>query len=135
MLTPINKLDFSNIDWSCFEDCKKDNESKLQALVYKVCEDFKYEENNGVFSIDLSRLVLCGKDNSDYTYKECFEILNVCFPELTLEALLQAIIKRLNTYSFQISQLKLQLNEISNKYISLESKVNTLEKKISNCCP
>jgi len=160
---PFGQLKFETLDWGCFDSCNTTNEDKLQLLVNKVCEtidlnqvDLKClsttrkdnlidilnlmvtklcSENqaNGT-SIDISSIVLCGKDNTSWTYNECLQILNTCFPEITIEAIIQALIKRVNTYSFLISQLKLQLDTLGQQYNTLQIQITQIQTQLNNCC-
>jgi hypothetical protein len=37
MKIPYNQILFETIDWKCVDDCKKNNEEKLQALIDIIC--------------------------------------------------------------------------------------------------
>ena len=88
------------------------------------------------FTFDITKIQLCGKDN--YTianYQDCLTVLNECFGVVTLEAIIQAIIKRLNTFAFEFQQMNLKLIDLTTKYNSLNASVLLLTNKINNCCP
>lgn len=163
MKIPFNQIKFETLDFGCFDSCTTTNEEKLQLIINDICQTTDLTQvdlkclsvarkdnlidilnlivsklctttsttNN---SIDISSIVLCGKDNTTYTYKECLEIINTCFPEITVEAIIQALIKRVNTYSFLISQLKLQLDTLGQQYNSLQVQITQIQTQLNNCC-
>jgi len=163
MKIPFNQVKLENIDYKCFKQCDLDNELLLQAIIDKLCIDLDWSlvdlkclsnttKDNPIdilnliipkictstqissLGYDLTKLELCGKDNWNLTYEECLNVLSTCFPTLTLEAVLQAIIKRINSYSFHIAQLNLKYNDLSQKYTQLQTTVNQLTIQLNNCC-
>jgi len=165
MLINFNQIKFDYLDWGCFESCDSSNLVKFQALIDKVCETIDWTEvdlkclsekrlTNPIdilnlvtkklcelpskstgLSIDISKIMLCGKDNwTETNTTECLEVLTECFPTLTLEAIIQAIIFRINNYAIVIKQLKDQLNEQGKRIFTLETQINVINSKLQNCC-
>lgn len=126
-----SKVDYTEVDLKCLSDKRKESVVDiLNLIVTKLCEPTTSTES----TIDLSTLVLCGKDNSNYIYNECLQVVNECHNELNLLSLLQAIIKRINSYSFLISQLKLQIDQLTTQVNTNTTAINQLTIKLNNCC-
>lgn len=165
MKIPFNQIKFENIDWSCFDECNSSNEDKLQMIINQLCDkpdwtkvDLKcllpnsldnpidilnlitnklcnLPSNSSGLSVDLSKLLFCIKDNHTFEVKDCLEITNSCNTNITLEAVLQALISRINRYSYLINQLNIRYEDLSQKYASQQVQINNLITKINNCCP
>ena len=165
MKIPFNQIKFENIYWDCFDECDSSNEDKLQMIVNQLCDKIDWTDvdlkclfnnkldnpidilnliinklcsiqtNNSGISVDLSKLQLCIKDNHTFEVKDCLEVTNTCNTTITLEAVLQDLISRINRYSYLINQLNLRYEDLSQKYNSQQIQINNLITKINNCCP
>lgn len=127
-----NKEDFTEVNLKCLSNDKKSKVVDiLNLIVTKLCQTTSITNT----AIDLNGLILCGKDNTSYIYNECLQVVNECHTEINLLAVLQAIIKRINSYSFLINQLKLQIDQLSIQVNTNTTLINQLTIQLGNCCP
>jgi len=163
MLISINQIDFEDINWNCLPSCPNgldDNKTMLQNLISIACNLPDYTKvntgclkananpvdlfnalfikvcqtaTNGLTEEDYSKLVPCGNDNWTIANGDtCFTLPSVNPNEFDL---IQALMKRINTYSNVIKQQDAQIKILGVNYASLQAQINTLSQKISNCCP
>lgn len=126
------KIDWTLVDLKCLDTKKRNNPVDiLNLIIDKLCDPI----TSSIKLYDLSKIELCGKDNTSYTYQECLSILDQCFPTLTLEAILQALVKRINAYSFIFSQVDARIKDLEAKFNQQQTLINDLTRKLNNCCP
>jgi hypothetical protein len=139
-------VDYTKVNLTCLGESKKELEIDILNLIVSELCKLKTQVNGGstnnngsnqtnTTSIDISKITLCGRDNTAYDYQDCLQVLTTCFPNLTIEAIISAIIKRLNSNSFWINQLHIQYNQQSQKINYLETKLLQIENKLNGCCP
>lgn len=164
MLVPISQVDFEDVNWSCLSNCinnATDNKTLLQSLIDIVCAlpDYTLVNTQCVaanknpvdllnalflktcstnpavnFEEDYTKLMYCGQDNWNVTTGDisCFAVPETNPNEFNL---IQALIKRNNTYATIIKQQSMQLDTLNKTFASLQAQINTLSQKITNCCP
>jgi hypothetical protein len=119
-----------------------DNPIDILNVITKALQDVKDQVGTSAGAsgsdndIDVAKISLCGKDTyNPATYNECLAIVNDCYNRPTLEALIQALVKRTISYAFWLNQQNAQIQHLTSLFNSQQAQLTLLSNKISNCCP